>query len=142
MILIAFLDMDLEEGGDNRNLVDDGTAQSMTTEEIAELKSQGMKGMDLISSLIQNSSTFGQRQEYAKKKYVEKKKDRLVVLRMSHIQGASGKCVHGHSVVSCESNALKIIDIIVGSKVTSNGQLLSRAEYCDYGPVFGGPVGK
>ena len=65
-----------ETGGDNRNLVDDKMAQGLSSGEIAELKTSGVKGMDLISNIVQNSSTFNDRQEYAKEKYVQKKKEK------------------------------------------------------------------
>ncbi|XP_055349605.1 tRNA (adenine(58)-N(1))-methyltransferase non-catalytic subunit TRM6-like [Paramacrobiotus metropolitanus] len=67
-----------EEDGDNRNLVDDGSAQSLTLGEISALKSSGVTGMELIGNLVKNSSTFGQRQEYSKEKYVQKKKDKHI----------------------------------------------------------------
>ncbi|OWA54159.1 putative tRNA (adenine(58)-N(1))-methyltransferase non-catalytic subunit TRM6 [Hypsibius exemplaris] len=67
-----------EAGGDNRNLVDTGTAQGLSTGEIAELKISGVKGMELINNIVQNSSTFGDRQEYGKEKYVAKKKEKHI----------------------------------------------------------------
>ena len=72
-----FIDVeDGETGGDNRNLVDDSTAQILTTGEIAAMKTQGVKGKELIDNLVQNSRTFESRQEYAKEKYIQKKKDK------------------------------------------------------------------
>ncbi|GAU99225.1 hypothetical protein RvY_10257 [Ramazzottius varieornatus] len=69
---------DGETGGDNRNLVDNSTAQSLTTGEITAMKAQGVKGKEIIDSLVQNSLTFETRQEYAKEKYIQKKKDKHV----------------------------------------------------------------
>lgn len=74
---LLFVDVeDGETGGDNRNLVDNSTAQSLTTGEISAMKAQGVKGKEIIDSLVQNSRTFETRQEYAKEKYIQKKKDK------------------------------------------------------------------
>lgn len=58
---------------DNRNLVDDNTAQKMTLEEIETLKAQNAGGAEIINALIENSESFKQRTNFSKQKYLLKK---------------------------------------------------------------------
>ncbi|KAM4522225.1 tRNA (adenine(58)-N(1))-methyltransferase non-catalytic subunit TRM6 [Odontesthes bonariensis] len=61
-------------GTDNRNIVDDGKSQKLTRDDIETLKEQGLKGQEIIEKLIENSSTFSNKTEYAQDKYIKKKK--------------------------------------------------------------------
>ncbi|KAE8287036.1 tRNA (adenine(58)-N(1))-methyltransferase non-catalytic subunit TRM6 [Larimichthys crocea] len=61
-------------GTDNRNIVDDGKSQKLTRDDIETLKEQGLKGQEIIQQLIDNSSTFKDKTEYAQDKYIKKKK--------------------------------------------------------------------
>ncbi|XP_029984327.1 tRNA (adenine(58)-N(1))-methyltransferase non-catalytic subunit TRM6 [Sphaeramia orbicularis] len=63
-----------EAGTDNRNIVDDGKSQKLTRDDIETLKEQGLKGQEIIKQLIENSSTFRDKTEYAQDKYIKKKK--------------------------------------------------------------------
>lgn len=63
-----------EAGTDNRNIVDDGKSQKLTRDDIETLKEQGLKGQEIIQQLIENSSTFRDKTEYAQDKYIKKKK--------------------------------------------------------------------
>lgn len=63
-----------EAGLDNRNIVDDGKSQKLTRDDIETLKEQGLKGQEIIQKLIDNSSTFKDKTEYAQDKYIKKKK--------------------------------------------------------------------
>uniref|UniRef100_A0A8C9XAF7 tRNA (adenine(58)-N(1))-methyltransferase non-catalytic subunit TRM6 n=1 Tax=Sander lucioperca TaxID=283035 RepID=A0A8C9XAF7_SANLU len=63
-----------EAGTDNRNIVDDGKSQKLTRDDIETLKEKGMKGQEIIQQLIENSSTFKDKTEYAQDKYIKKKK--------------------------------------------------------------------
>ncbi|CAJ1077431.1 tRNA (adenine(58)-N(1))-methyltransferase non-catalytic subunit TRM6 [Xyrichtys novacula] len=66
---------DAKQGGiDNRNIVDDGKSQKLTRDDIEGLKEQGLKPQEIIQELIKNSSTFGDKTEYAQDKYIKKKK--------------------------------------------------------------------
>ncbi|XP_077443277.1 tRNA (adenine(58)-N(1))-methyltransferase non-catalytic subunit TRM6 [Stigmatopora argus] len=68
-------DSDTKEAGtDNRNIVDDGKSQKLTRDDIETLKEQGLKGQEIIQQLIDNSSTFRDKTEYAQDKYIKKKK--------------------------------------------------------------------
>ncbi|XP_028997413.1 tRNA (adenine(58)-N(1))-methyltransferase non-catalytic subunit TRM6 [Betta splendens] len=63
-----------EAGTDNRHIVDDGKSQKLTRDDIETLKEQGLKGQEIIQQLIENSSTFRDKTEYAQDKYIKKKK--------------------------------------------------------------------
>uniref|UniRef100_A0A7N6B5I5 tRNA (adenine(58)-N(1))-methyltransferase non-catalytic subunit TRM6 n=1 Tax=Anabas testudineus TaxID=64144 RepID=A0A7N6B5I5_ANATE len=76
-----------EAGTDNRNIVDDGKSQKLTRDDIEMLKEQGLKGQEIIQQLIDNSSTFRDKTEYAQDKYIKKKKKKyentVTILRPS-----------------------------------------------------------
>ncbi|KAK2856460.1 hypothetical protein Q5P01_005195 [Channa striata] len=76
-----------EAGTDNRNIVDDGKSQKLTRDDIETLKEQGLKGQEIIQHLIDNSSTFRDKTEYAQDKYIKKKKKKyentVTILRPS-----------------------------------------------------------
>ncbi|XP_076016336.1 tRNA (adenine(58)-N(1))-methyltransferase non-catalytic subunit TRM6 [Genypterus blacodes] len=76
-----------EAGTDNRNIVDDGKSQKLTRDDIETLKEQGLKGQEIIQQLIDNSSTFRNKTEYAQDKYIKKKKKKyensITILRPS-----------------------------------------------------------
>ncbi|MGH0153847.1 UNVERIFIED_CONTAM: hypothetical protein FKN15_034298 [Acipenser sinensis] len=63
-----------EAGMDNRNIVDDGRSQKLTRDDIETLKEQGLKGQEIVQQLIENSSTFRDKTEFAQEKYIKKKK--------------------------------------------------------------------
>uniref|UniRef100_A0A8C4T3E7 tRNA (adenine(58)-N(1))-methyltransferase non-catalytic subunit TRM6 n=1 Tax=Erpetoichthys calabaricus TaxID=27687 RepID=A0A8C4T3E7_ERPCA len=63
-----------EAGVDNRNIVDDGRSQKLTRDDIETLKEQGLKGQDIVQQLIDNSTTFRDKTEFAQEKYIKKKK--------------------------------------------------------------------
>ncbi|XP_017539092.1 tRNA (adenine(58)-N(1))-methyltransferase non-catalytic subunit TRM6 [Pygocentrus nattereri] len=61
-------------GLDNRHIVDDGKSQKLTRDDIESLKEQGLKGQEIIQQLIDNSTTFRDKTEFAQEKYIKKKK--------------------------------------------------------------------
>ncbi|KAJ8355539.1 hypothetical protein SKAU_G00183330 [Synaphobranchus kaupii] len=63
-----------EAGIDNRNIVDDGRSQKLTRDDIETLKGQGLKGQDIVQQLVENSSSFRDKTEFAQEKYIKKKK--------------------------------------------------------------------
>ncbi|KAL2082125.1 hypothetical protein ACEWY4_021943 [Coilia grayii] len=63
-----------EAGTDNRNIVDDGKSQKLTRDDIEMLKEQGLKGQEIVQQLIDNSTTFKDKTEFAQDKYIKKKK--------------------------------------------------------------------
>ncbi|XP_040836915.1 tRNA (adenine(58)-N(1))-methyltransferase non-catalytic subunit TRM6 [Ochotona curzoniae] len=63
-----------EAGTDNRNIIDDGKSQKLTQDDIKALKDRGIKGEEIVQQLIENSTTFRDKTEFAQDKYIKKKK--------------------------------------------------------------------
>tara|TARA_R110002050_G_scaffold159415_1_gene288852 strand:+ start:655 stop:1287 length:633 start_codon:yes stop_codon:yes gene_type:complete len=64
--------------GNNRNILDDGTAQTISHEEIEGMKKQGLDGNKIVAELVQNSQTFQQKSNFSKEKYVKRKVQKYV----------------------------------------------------------------
>lgn len=60
-------------GQDNRFIIDDGTSQKLSKEEIQQLQEAGKSGKEIIGSLIENSTSFAAKTEYSQEKYIKKK---------------------------------------------------------------------
>lgn len=58
---------------DNRNLVDNNTAQKLKQSDVQAMKDSGASAGDIISSLVANSSTFSNKTEFSQAKYIKKK---------------------------------------------------------------------
>jgi len=68
------------EKKDNRHIDDLTNAenQKLKKEDIQSMEEDGVTGNDIIQKLVVNSSTFNERTEYSKAKYVQKKKKKYV----------------------------------------------------------------
>ncbi|XP_030950733.1 tRNA (adenine(58)-N(1))-methyltransferase non-catalytic subunit trm6 [Quercus lobata] len=62
-----------DEIKDNRALVDNNKAQSLTGEEINAMRSQGATGDEIVEALIANSATFEKKTSFSQEKYRLKK---------------------------------------------------------------------
>ncbi|CAL5383470.1 unnamed protein product [Camellia sinensis] len=62
-----------DECKDNRGLVDNNTAQSLTGEDIDEMRRQGATGDEIVQALIANSATFEKKTSFSQEKYRLKK---------------------------------------------------------------------
>ncbi|VUZ50041.1 unnamed protein product [Hymenolepis diminuta] len=65
---------ELESSRDNRNLLDRSDNQELTAEDIQSLKSTGLKGDEIISKLVEKSTTFHMKTKYSQEKYLNRKK--------------------------------------------------------------------
>ncbi|KAJ1520664.1 hypothetical protein ONE63_003768 [Megalurothrips usitatus] len=63
----------LSSGTDNRNIVDDGSSQKLSMEEIVNLRDEGLSSKEIVGTLIENSKTFHNKTEYSQQKYLKKK---------------------------------------------------------------------
>ncbi|KAK2452276.1 tRNA (adenine(58)-N(1))-methyltransferase non-catalytic subunit trm6 [Trifolium repens] len=61
------------ESKDNRSLIDNNTAQSLTGEDIEDMRRHGAKGNEIIDALIANSATFDKKTSFSQEKYRLKK---------------------------------------------------------------------
>ncbi|KEG15236.1 tRNA (adenine-N(1)-)-methyltransferase non-catalytic subunit [Trypanosoma grayi] len=76
---ITNLQQGVQEGRDNRHLVDDNRSQVLSNAEVAALRQE--KGVDeLLTSLVEKSTTFHTKTAYAQEKYLRKKKKRYGTL--------------------------------------------------------------
>jgi len=64
---------DVSSGLDNRNILDDGSSQKLSCDEIIGLKDGGLSSKEIVSTLIENSTTFQEKTEYSQEKYLKKK---------------------------------------------------------------------
>ncbi|KAI3724455.1 hypothetical protein L2E82_36233 [Cichorium intybus] len=62
-----------EESRDNRALIDNNTAQTLTGEDIEGMRRQGASGNDIVEALIANSATFENKTSFSQEKYRLKK---------------------------------------------------------------------
>uniref|UniRef100_A0A2P2KXL7 tRNA (adenine(58)-N(1))-methyltransferase non-catalytic subunit TRM6 n=2 Tax=Rhizophora mucronata TaxID=61149 RepID=A0A2P2KXL7_RHIMU len=79
----------MDECRDNRAIVDNNKAQSLTGEEIDAMRRQGMKGDEIIEALIANSSTFEKKTSFSQEKYRIKKQKKYaprVLLRRPFVR--------------------------------------------------------
>ncbi|XP_033151425.1 tRNA (adenine(58)-N(1))-methyltransferase non-catalytic subunit TRM6 [Drosophila mauritiana] len=60
-------------GADNRDIQDDGEAQTLKPEDIAQLREECNDSSKIIEKLVENSKTFHNRTEYSQEKYLLKK---------------------------------------------------------------------
>ncbi|VDI35904.1 tRNA (adenine-N(1)-)-methyltransferase non-catalytic subunit [Mytilus galloprovincialis] len=63
-----------EQGKDNRGLHDLDSNQKLSRDDIELMKKTGMEGEKIIDQLIENSTTFKDKTEYAQEKWIKKKK--------------------------------------------------------------------
>ncbi|ONM34905.1 tRNA (adenine(58)-N(1))-methyltransferase non-catalytic subunit trm6 [Zea mays] len=62
-----------DETRDNRSLVDNNTAQNLSSDDIEAMKRDGATGDEIVEALIANSSTFGNKTVFSQEKYKLKK---------------------------------------------------------------------
>ncbi|XP_010934213.1 uncharacterized protein [Elaeis guineensis] len=63
----------IDELKDNRSLIDNNTAQSLSSNDIDAMKREGATGDEIVEALIANSSTFGKKTAFSQEKYKLKK---------------------------------------------------------------------
>lgn len=72
--LSAEIIKEMTSGHDNRDIKDDGKSQTLSTENIHELRDSGTSAQDIVGQLVENSTTFQKKTEFAQEKYLSKKK--------------------------------------------------------------------
>lgn len=60
-------------GADNRNITDDGSSQTLTSDDINEMRESGLSAQLILEKIIENSKTFKEKTEYSQEKYLKKK---------------------------------------------------------------------
>ena len=106
---------------DNRNLIDDNSAQKLQQKEIGALKSEGTTGAEIIRKLVENSSTFRTKTEFSQAKYLKRKRQKYTP-RMRLIRPCA------QSLISCmyAKNAQRVLSL----RPDALSMLLSNANVC------------
>ncbi|CAI5722555.1 unnamed protein product [Hyaloperonospora brassicae] len=64
--------------GDNRHYADTNSAQTLRQTDIGELREKGVSGEEIILKLVENSSTWENKTEFSKQKYLKKKQQKYM----------------------------------------------------------------
>lgn len=80
------------ESRDNRALVDNNTAQSLTGEDIETMRRQGARGNEIIEALIANSATFEKKTSFSQEKYRLKKQKKYAPKVLMRRPGSRSIC--------------------------------------------------
>ncbi len=74
-----------EAKGNNQTIVDDNAAQTLSHEDIENLKKQ-KSGKELVDALVQNSKSFENKTQFSQQKYLNRKKKKyMTTLRITNI---------------------------------------------------------
>ena len=107
-----------KDGIDNRHLVDSSSNQTITQNQIEELKEKGHRGEALIKTIIANSTTFQDKTDFSKLKYLRRK-------QRKHQQRCRIIRCTGPSI--CEALFIKDARRIMSLREDSLAQILSYA---------------
>ncbi|XP_022858008.1 tRNA (adenine(58)-N(1))-methyltransferase non-catalytic subunit trm6 isoform X1 [Olea europaea var. sylvestris] len=116
-----------EESRDNRMLVDNNSAQSLTGEDIDEMRRKGASGDEIVKALIANSATFEKKTAFSQEKYLLKKQKKYaprVLLRRPFARSI------------CEAYYKKHAERIGFLRVDTLSLLLSLANVSAYSDVL------
>ena len=70
--------VDVNDENDNRDLVDDGSHQTLQQEEIEQMRKDGVSGKEIIQELASSSVSFETKTDFSKKKYLRKKSEKYI----------------------------------------------------------------
>jgi tRNA (adenine-N(1)-)-methyltransferase non-catalytic subunit len=62
-----------DQVNDNRHIVDNNDSQGLDSTQIEQMIREGTHGSDIVSKLVQNSSSFGQKTTFSQAKYIARK---------------------------------------------------------------------
>jgi len=118
----AKLNLDEKCNNDNRNLVDDNKSQAINHDDLHKMKSDpSLTGAEIVSTIIQNSSTFQSKTSFSKAKYIKKKQMKY-----------QPRCrlVRCTPATICRAMFLRDERRIMRLRDDSLGQILSYANLC------------
>ena len=70
---------------DNRNLVDNSTAQRLDQDDIQKLKDRGAQAHEIVGALITSSKTFQGKTTFSQEKYIKKKLQKYSIFHYSRL---------------------------------------------------------
>ncbi|GAX24305.1 tRNA (adenine-N(1)-)-methyltransferase non-catalytic subunit [Fistulifera solaris] len=108
---------------DNRHIVDTNTSQALDQKELVELRNSCTEGAKIVEKIIENSSTFAQKTDYSRAKYVVRKQQKYQP--RCRLVRCTGPTI-------CEAMFLKDAKRIMNLRDDTLGQILS------YGNVSAG----
>jgi tRNA (adenine58-N1)-methyltransferase non-catalytic subunit len=106
---------------DNRHLVDTNTAQTMPAQEVTRMKVLGYNSNEIITSLVQHSTTFATKTQYAQEKYI---------LRKQQKHSIQCRIVPCHANTICEALYRKDSKKYRNVRCDTLGQILSYSNIC------------
>lgn len=116
-----------DEVRDNRGLIDNNSAQSLSSGDIDAMRCEGATGDEIVDALIANSSTFEKKTAFSQEKYKLKKQKKYapkVLLRRPFARSI------------CEAYFKKYPNRIGFLRVDTLSLLLSMANVCAYSDVL------
>lgn len=115
---------DRESGLDNRNMRDDGASQNLGPAEIAALRAEFRSSSEIVTQIVENSSSFALKTEYSQEKYLKKKEKKyfeFVQIRRPNIRLISDVMYR-----QCSEK-------VFGLRMDSLSQLVSYSGICGFG---------
>ncbi|XP_065901046.1 tRNA (adenine(58)-N(1))-methyltransferase non-catalytic subunit TRM6-like isoform X2 [Dysidea avara] len=67
-------------GRDNRHISDDRSSQLLSQSDIITMKGKGVDGEEIVESVVKNSTSFSERNEFSQEKYVKRKQRKHVTI--------------------------------------------------------------
>ncbi|KAL6885483.1 hypothetical protein ACP4OV_010262 [Aristida adscensionis] len=135
-----------DETRDNRSLIDNNTAQNLSSDDIEAMKRDGVSGDEIVEALIANSSTYGKKTVFSQEKYKLKKQKKYapkVLLRRPSMRShmlVAGKVLQcnelGEEMNICETYFKKSPARTGFMRVDTLSLLLSMANIGPYSDVL------
>lgn len=104
--------------GDNSVYADTNTAQKLSTADIGKLREQGLNGAQIVKSLMENSSTFGIKSDFAQAKYIKRKEKKYRKLY---------QVLPSNPATICETYTHKNRDKVMNLRYDMLAQILSHS---------------
>lgn len=107
-----------DQARDNRGILDDNTSQGLDHAKLAEMRKTATCGSEIVKTLIENSSTFSQKTDFAQAKYIKRKQLKYQLrCRLTRCTAAT----------VCEALYVKDAKKIMNLRQDTLGQILSYA---------------
>ncbi|XP_034919618.1 uncharacterized protein [Populus alba] len=117
----------MDECRDNRAIVDNNEAQTLTSGDIDEMRRQGVKGDEIIEALIANSATYEKKTTFSQEKYRIKKQKKYAPRVLLRRPSARSICEayfkkYPHRIGFLRVDALSLLLSL--ANVTANSDIL------------------
>lgn len=123
-LLAADVLRDRESGIDNRNMRDDGASQNLGPAAIAALRAECRSSSEIVTQIVENSTSFASKTEYSQEKYLKKKEKKY--FEFVQIRRPNIRLITDVMYRQCSEKVL-------GLRMDSLSQLVSYAGICGFG---------